>query len=244
MGLWCLSLQKGFIRLQNNKWLLALFLTLVCGLGIGAGFLFAQHRIDAQAAQDVNARVQMDIPFLQHMSLHHDQALTMAQIIQGKLQSAPVVDSNAVDHARMHRAVVMGLAKSIEASQRTEMGIFRGWLMLWEAELVPRKVTMDWMVPNANEDELAFISRCRAVSGGMEGMATMDELNRLGEASPAEAVDLFLEMMRKHHEAALPMLGYAARNVYTPQVKQLALAMWSEQRKELMQLGSLRNKLN
>ncbi|MDH4395278.1 MAG: DUF305 domain-containing protein [Limnobacter sp.] len=225
--------------MQNNKWLLAFFLALVCGLGSGAGFLFAQHRIDARAAQAANARLEMDIPFLQHMSVHHDQALTMAQIIQGKLQNAAQIDSNAVDHALMHRAAVLGLAKSIEVSQRTEMGIFRGWLMLWEAEFVPRKVTMDWMVPNANEDELAFISRCRAVSGGMEGMATMDELNRLNEATPTEAVDLFLELMRKHHEAALPMLGYAARNAHTPQVKQLALAMWSEQRKELLQIQKL-----
>lgn len=219
---------------------------LVNGLAIGGAvthFLVA-YKTESETHNSKNALQQVDIPFLQHMSLHHDQALTMAQIIQGNLQSSTLIDSVALNSDRMRRAAVLGLAKNIEVSQRMEMGVFRGWLMLWEAEFIPRKVSMDWMTHNANEEELAFISRCRAVSGGMEGMATMEELNRLGEAATIEAIDLFLELMRRHHEAALPMLSYAARNANTPQVKQLAMAMWSEQRKELLQIGSLQRALN
>ena len=210
------------------------FILLLGGVAVGAGLahVLTSHQVQANARQIQTVRQQMDIPFLQHMNLHHDQALTLSEIMQSKAISIP---------ASSMQLTVLSLAKNIEVSQRTEIGIFRGWLMLWEAEFIPRKVTMDWMVPNATEDELAFISRCRSVGGGMEGMATMEELNQLSEAKPDVAVDLFLTLMQKHHEAALPMLEYASRNAHTPQVKQLALTMWSEQRKELLLIQKLRS---
>lgn len=223
-----MNLQKGFIRLQANKVGIAALL-LIVGLAGGVGLShFIQSR---EAQQKQNALDQMDIPFLQHMNLHHDQALTLSQIMQSKLGGAPVTP----------RLVAIGsLARSIEVSQRLEIGIFRGWLMQWERELIPRKVNMDWMLPGANPDELAFISRCRALGGGMEGMASMDEINALSQSNLEEASEQFLKLMQKHHEAALPMLAYASRHASSAPVRQLALAMWSDQRKELLMIQRLK----
>lgn len=217
--------------MQTNKWSKAGALALLFGLGLAAGVGVSHYQHHHQTTQNQSALERMDIPFLQHMNLHHDQALTLSQIMQSKVLGAPSEPRNLA---------IQSLARGIELSQRLEIGVFRGWLMLWGAEFIPRKVNMDWMLPGATADELAFISRCRAVGGGMEGMATMDELNRLSGAGLQEAADQFLDLMQKHHEAALPMLAYASRNAYTLQVRQLALAMWSDQRKELLMIQKLK----
>lgn len=196
-------------------------------LGFAGGMALTHLVNGREAQQNQNALDRMDIPFLQHMNLHHDQALTLSQIMQSKLKSTST-------DPRLN--AIQSLARNIEVSQRLEIGIFRGWLMQWGREFIPRQINMDWMLPGADEDELAFISRCRAIGGGMEGMASMDEINRLSDASLDAASDQFLDLMQKHHEAALPMLAYAARRAHNPQVRQLALAMWSDQRKELLMI--------
>lgn len=234
-----MSLQKGFIRLQvsnpntpvKTAWAKAGLVALLLLLGLLCGIGLTQLFNSQQVAQSQRALDQMDIPFLQHMSLHHDQALTLSQIMQSKFKA------NSID-PRLY--AIQSLAKNIEVSQRLELGIFRGWLMQWEREFIPRQINMDWMIPGANEDELAFISRCRASGGGMEGMASMEEINRLSDANLEAASEQFLELMFRHHEAAIPMLAYASRRAHNLQVRQLALAMWSDQRKELLMIQRLK----
>ncbi|MCQ8896309.1 DUF305 domain-containing protein [Limnobacter humi] len=201
-----------------KPWLLALGLSCV-SIPVSVQFWQA-HKTSLQE----QALQRTDIPFLQHMTIHHDQAITMAQIMAGK--STGMVNS---------------LARQIEHTQRSETGMFKAWLMLWNAEPLPRHINMDWMSHNATADETLYITRCKATDGGMEGLATVAQLNELATAQPGDAQRLFVSLMIAHHESALPMLAYAAREAHTPAVRQTAQAMWAEQRKELLTLQALRN---
>ncbi|HEY1058392.1 MAG TPA: DUF305 domain-containing protein [Limnobacter sp.] len=197
-------------------------------LALGVSVLSVPVSIQIWQAHQLSLQQQAlevtDIPFLQHMTIHHDQAITMAQIMAGK-----------------STGVLKNLARQIEQTQRSETGMFKAWLMLWQAEPLPRTINMDWMNHNATADEALYISRCKATDGGMEGLATVSQLNQLTTAQGEEAERLFVSLMIAHHESALPMLAYAAREAHTPAVRQTAQAMWAEQRKELLTLQALRN---
>ncbi len=69
----------------------------------------------SQPAADV-APGPVSVGFAQDMSLHHEQALVMADL--ASLQAG--------DAVRM-------LASGIRTAQQRELGLMQGWLMLWEA---------------------------------------------------------------------------------------------------------------
>ncbi|WP_288107059.1 DUF305 domain-containing protein [Limnobacter sp.] len=172
--------------------------------------------------QTQNALWQTDIPFLQMMNYHHDQAITLAELVLPKAQGQ-----------------VAQLAHQIAAQQRTETGMFRALLLSWNASVIPQKIQMDWMIPHATLDDLAFISRCNASGLGMEGLATMAQINELAQSPPDAANTQFLQLMAAHHSAALPMLDYARRNASTPVVRNMAASMWAAQRDELVWIHAL-----
>ncbi|WP_284281183.1 DUF305 domain-containing protein [Limnobacter litoralis] len=181
--------------------------------------LFVQHW---KSQQTQNALWQTDIPFLKMMNYHHDQAITLAELVLPKAQGQ-----------------VAQLAHQIAAQQRTETGMFRALLLSWNAPVIPQKIQMDWMIPHATLDDLAFISRCNASGLGMEGLATMAQINELAQSPPDAANTQFLHLMAAHHSAALPMLDYARRNASTPVVRNMAASMWAAQRDELVWIHAL-----
>ncbi len=70
----------------------------------------------------------VDIGFCQDMIVHHQQAVTMAQAVQGRVSPS-----------------VSQLAISIELNQIKEIGQMQGWLSLWNAAQVPSGPPMTWM---------------------------------------------------------------------------------------------------
>ena len=67
----------------------------------------------------------------------------------------------------------------------------------------------------------------------MPGLATSEELNRL-RGLDGEARDrLFLELMLRHHQGALPMAHFAARNAETQVVRTLAAQIEVQQAQEV-----------
>ncbi|HEX5484733.1 MAG TPA: DUF305 domain-containing protein [Limnobacter sp.] len=198
----------------------SIFLVALVGAILGACVaLFVQHW---KSQQTQNALWQTDIPFLQMMNYHHDQAITLAELVLPKAQGQ-----------------VAQLAHQIAAQQRTETGMFRALLLSWNAPVIPQKIQMDWMIPHATLDDLAFISRCNASGLGMEGLATMAQINELAQSPPDAANTQFLQLMAAHHSAALPMLDYARRNASTPVVRNMAASMWAAQRDELVWIHAL-----
>ncbi|HZR33907.1 MAG TPA: DUF305 domain-containing protein [Nevskia sp.] len=186
----------------------------------GAGLALAGSRLIAGAApQRPPAPGPVDIGFAQAMRGHHDQAVVMTQILLGGGSTR-----------------LASLARTIQTDQLIEIGQMKGWLLLWNKPLLPSRAGMDWMLLGRTPPDAAltrYLADCRASSGGMPGLASSEELNRLRALDGGERDRLFLELMLRHHQGALPMAHFAARNAETAAVRTLAAQIEVQQAQEL-----------
>jgi uncharacterized protein (DUF305 family) len=141
--------------------------------------------------------------FARDMSVHHSQAVEMAEIVRDKTESEEI----------------RTLAKDIALTQQGQMGQMRGWLDVWG------------LSPTGSEPAMAWMGH--PTEGRMQGMASTEELERLTEASPEEADRLFLQLMIPHHEAAVPMAEAALERSDNPEVERLAEAITASQKGEI-----------
>ena len=165
----------------------------------------------------------VDIGFAQDMSLHHEQALTMAQMALDK--GSPRVRQ---------------LAQGIINQQLKEIGYLQGWLMLWQAPGIAANDEMRWMrdayarSPRREPAYDRFIESC--VPGqGMPGLATSAELEALAAQPAPDAFDAhFLALMVRHHQGALTMARFASEYAELDAVRGFARAVVAEQQQEMV----------
>jgi uncharacterized protein (DUF305 family) len=175
-------------------------------IGAGAGILLPD---DGPSPGGSTPGV-VDVGFSQDMVVHHQQAVTMAQAVIGRVSPS-----------------VSRLATSMELNQIKEMGEMQGWLALWNAPQVPSGPPMTWM------------SDHHMHHATMPGMASLKELDRLGGLEGRKADIWFLQLMIRHHEGGLIMTDAAARGTTNTQVHGLAVLMASDQRMELAVMTGL-----
>ncbi|MFN4044828.1 DUF305 domain-containing protein [Limnobacter sp.] len=173
----------------------------------------------------------IDIGFAQSMIIHHDQAISMAGIVKGKV-------SDNIDL----------LAYGILTAQLQEIGQMKGWLTAWGQRVTPpANAPMAW-VENAkgvtNVQDLLYITQCKSTKGQMPGMLNVNELNHMRSMNGAELERNFLEAMIKHHEAAIPMARFAINNGQSLLVKGLAKALIREQNAEITAMKKLLTQLD
>lgn len=178
-------------------------------LGAGAGPAPSAARVPAAGA--------VDIGFSQDMIVHHQQAVAMAQAALGRTSPS-----------------VAQLASAIELNQLREIGQMQGWLALWNTPQVPSGPPMTWMTTGHQGH-----GGHRATDGAMPGMASLQEIDRLGEAKGKALDAWFLQLMIRHHEGGLIMTTAAARNATNPQVRSLAALMVIDQRQEVATMTGL-----
>ena len=111
---------------------------------------------------------------------------------------------------------VKELANQIKAAQDPEIQTMSGWLRGWGAP-----------VPDA-----------QAMHHG-EGMMSMEQMDRLEEATGAQFDRLWLEMMVEHHEGAIAMARTELTSGASPQAKELAQAIIDGQAKEIATMKAL-----
>jgi uncharacterized protein (DUF305 family) len=167
----------------------------------------------------------VDIGFAQDMSLHHEQALTMARLALAKGSS----------RVRM-------LAQGIVDQQLKEIGYMQGWLMLWQAPGIAADDQMRWMrdayARSGSRDPAyeQFIDSCLK-GRGMPGLASPAELEALAAAaSPDEFDARFLALMVRHHQGAVVMARFAAEHAELALVRGFATSMAAEQQQEMAQM--------
>lgn len=161
----------------------------------------------------------IDVGFAQSMSLHHQQAIGMAQIMMDERSA--------------------GLPRAIAYAQLEELGQMRGWLRLWGKPLLPETRSMDWMLLGDTplDAELTrYLLDCQRSPTGMTGLATDAELNRLRQLQGRERDRLFLQMMLAHHEGGVPMARFAAQQAQLPAVRELAARVVLDQSVEIDQI--------
>lgn len=167
----------------------------------------------------------IDIRFSQFMSLHHQQAIAMAQLLQDGKPTGLAV-----------------LARSIASAQLVELGEMQGWLWLWDQPLLPRSDDMTWMLLGSNPydaDLMQYLVDCGRSATGMPGLATPEQMNQLRQLEGRPRDEFFLQLMLAHHEGGLPMARFAAREASLPAVRALAGRIVLNQSKEINQMQSM-----
>lgn len=158
-----------------------------------------------------------DAGFARDMAVHHQQAVEMSFIVRDRTQ----------DEA------VRTLAYDIANTQANQRGMLLGWLDLWGLpKVVADEPPMSWM--GASGGHGGHAGHDAAKPGAlMPGMATKEELDRLGAASGRDAEVLFLQLMTDHHKGGVAMAEGCAQRCETPVERALAQGMVDAQRSEL-----------
>lgn len=146
----------------------------------------------------------VDVGFAQDMTVHHNQAITMASWMRDHTTDVPL----------------KVLASDIEATQAGQVGRLQGWLDMWGAAPLPTGGFMGWMTADAGH--AGMTSATPGPVPTMPGMASDADLKALRTATGKPLDVLFLQLMLRHHEGGTPMLSYAAERAATEQVRTLA----------------------
>ncbi len=147
--------------------------------------------------------------FARDMTVHHAQAVQMAEIVRDKTESEEI----------------RTLAADIALTQQGQIGQMQGWLQVWDLPATGTGPAMEWMGHPAE--------------GRMPGMAGPEKIDALQKASPEEADILFLQLMIPHHEAAIPMAEAVLEQTNRDEVERLAGAIAASQRAEIQLMQGL-----
>ncbi len=154
----------------------------------------------------------VDVGFLQDMISHHEQAIEISNI---ELAAGSVPD-------------VEKFAREILTFQAYEIGVMEGQLAEWGLDPADRsEVAMAWMDRPVPVDE-------------MPGLASEDEMDRLGDAEGSQVDALFVVLMQDHHRGGAHMADDAAEAASDPAVRALAARMARNQRIEIGELEAAR----
>jgi uncharacterized protein (DUF305 family) len=209
------------------RWLLIVLVA----LGV-AGLAFAVGRFSmfsAASAVSGPGTTSAEAGFARDMQVHHTQAVEMAMEIHGKTEN-PEIRTLAYDIA------------TAQAGQRGEMF---GWLV-------------DWGLPQAGGDLMSWMSGADGSHGGHGGsgeaataaeleaemgMASAAELRELHAATGQEADCLFLDLMIRHHQGAIPMAEAVIELGSEPRVLAVAGSMIETQASEIDLMTNLQQRL-
>lgn len=194
-------------------------------LGV-AGATFAIGRFTAFGTTPaVPGTLSAEAGFARDMQVHHTQAIEMAMTIYRKTDD---------DEVRI-------LAYDIATNQSAQKGEFYGWLVNWGLPQAGGPL-MTWMADDPEhghggesltEDELR----------DEMGMATADQLAALESAEGTAADCLFLDLMVRHHEGAVPMGEALERLGSDPRAVQVGATVVETQSAEIGIMRSLQKRL-
>ncbi|MGW4632868.1 DUF305 domain-containing protein [Nocardia sp. NPDC004415] len=147
----------------------------------------------------------VDVGFAQDMATHHNQAVEMSATALQQAQD-PAVRTLAFD---------------VLTTQQSQLGMMRGWLMLWDRP-VSSEQPMRWMRRTESHTSNADHQMPQQDSMRMPGMATTEELAELRRARGADFDTLYLQLLLRHHEGGMTMARAARDNATIPAVAALA----------------------
>jgi|SRR5215212_9624722 len=185
------------VRLGDRELIVLLTLGIVL-LGGLALWLFFSSRMPADDSAEAG--------FARDMSVHHAQAVEMAELLRDRTQSEEM----------------RTLAADMALTQQGQIGQMEGWLAIWGLPNTGSEPAMSWMGEPTSKQ--------------MPGMATPEQINELSQASGEDADERFLQLMIPHHQAAIPMSEAILERTDRPEVKTLANAIISSQQAEIQMM--------
>ncbi|MFJ4967608.1 MULTISPECIES: DUF305 domain-containing protein [unclassified Streptomyces] len=179
----------------------------------------ASARGDGEAGADggVPAAASADAGFARDMAVHHQQAVEMSFVVRDRTDDEDV----------------RRLAYDIANTQANQRGMLLGWLDLWELPKVAPGGAgpMAWMGDGEGHGDHA--GQASGGAAAMPGMATKDELRRLGRLNGERAEVFYLQLMTDHHNGGVSMAEACVSRCDVPVEKRLAEGMVEGQQSEL-----------
>ncbi|MDX8053679.1 DUF305 domain-containing protein [Lentzea sp. BCCO 10_0798] len=174
----------------------------VAALGVVGGTLLRTQLLPSRAEFGA-----VDVGFSQDMTVHHRQAVVMADAIR----------DYSTDQA------VRLLAFDIGNGQQEQIGRMQGWLTLWEQPATAPGPHMAWIPSETGHSGHAAGPASGAAA--MPGMATEEELATLKSLRGQELDVYFLRLMIRHHQGGMPMMRAGEQYASTGQVRTFAANM-------------------
>ncbi|BFM25898.1 DUF305 domain-containing protein [Microbacterium sp. che218] len=181
----------------------------------------------ATAAPAHPSETSADAGFARDMQVHHTQAVLMAMEIYRKTSD---------DELR-------SLSYDIATAQSGQRGEMYGWLVEWGLPQSSSQPLMTWMEKSGEHshgDTATLTEQQLLDEMGMATDAQLDEL-RSAEGQPADC--LFLQLMIRHHEGAIPMAQAVIELGSDPRVKEVAGAIVTGQSAELDAMRDIQSRL-
>ncbi|MBD3940199.1 DUF305 domain-containing protein [Microbacterium sp. NEAU-LLC] len=213
---------------RTQRWIIiAVALVLIGALGFAVGRF---TMFGTQSAAATPGTTSPEAGFSRDMQAHHAQAIEMAMEIYRKTDDEEL------------RALSYDIATS-QAAQRGEMF---DWLVQWGLPQAGGPM-MEWMRDaggSAHEHgQASSAPMTDDEAREAMGMASAAEISALQAASGTEADCLFLTLMIRHHEGAIPMADALLELGSDPRAREVAQAMKTGQTAEIDAMTSMQNRL-
>ncbi|MCX5125433.1 DUF305 domain-containing protein [Streptomyces sp. NBC_00347] len=208
----------------------------VAGTAVGLALLFAVGATVATAGGADSAPpsrtpglYSADAGFARDMAVHHQQAVEMSFVVRDRTKDEPV----------------RVLAYDIANTQANQRGMLLGWLDMWGLpKVVADEPPMSWMgsggAGHGTEGHAMGGAGAVTKPGAlMPGMATKEDLARLGSAEGRDAEVLYLRLMTEHHKGGVAMAQGCADACGNPAERALAQGMVEAQQSELQLMADM-----
>ncbi|MGX5184661.1 DUF305 domain-containing protein [Streptomyces avermitilis] len=155
-----------------------------------------------------------DVTFAQQMIPHHQQAVEMAELAEGRAFDPDVKD----------------LAAAIEKAQDPEISTMRGWLKSWGKPGSSTASGMPGMPHGAGGTDMA-------------GMMSDEHMTALKAAQGTAFDKMFAQMMIDHHEGAITMAQDEQKSGRSADAKKLAGTVITNQTAEIAKMNRILGRL-
>ncbi|MDX8048482.1 DUF305 domain-containing protein [Lentzea sp. BCCO 10_0798] len=166
----------------------------------------------------------VDVGFSQDMTVHHRQAVVMANTVR---------DFGTDPDVKL-------LAFDIGNGQLEQIGRMQGWLTVWGKPATTQGPHMTW-VP-ADSGHSGHAAGPAPDGPAMPGMATEEELTTLKSLRGQELDIYFLRLMTRHHQGGAPMMRAGERYASTDMVRTFAANMLVTQTGDIELMTSMLTK--
>ena len=209
-----------------RRWLVAaVALVLIAALAFAVGRF---STFGSQSAVTTPGTASPEAGFSRDMQVHHAQAIEMAMEIYRKTED---------DELRI-------LAYDIATGQAGQRGEMYDWLVQWG---LPQRggPMMQWMAadPDHAHGGASTEPMTDDEAHAAMGMASADEIAALKAATGQEADCLFLSLMIRHHEGAIPMAEALLDLGTDPRALEVAQAIKNGQTAEIDAMQSIQTRL-
>ncbi|GAP48782.1 DUF305 domain-containing protein [Streptomyces azureus] len=158
-----------------------------------------------------------DVMFAQMMIPHHEQALEMSELADGRASDAEIKT----------------LAAQIEKAQDPEIQTMKSWLKAWGK-------------PESAEESMPGMDHGSGGmdhGSGMSGMMSDEDMKKLGAAKGAEFDRMFAELMIEHHKGAITMAEDEQKKGRNATAKKLAAEVVKTQSAEVEKFEKILDRL-